>query len=86
MLLHWFFYLAILRMRFHAGEFHVQEREKKKNQRTTNKSHCILTVYFPKKPPASSGFQKSLSYNKKQEIEFSGRHTRSANEKIFAVT
>lgn len=71
-------YLLILMMRLHVDEIYIQEKK-----RTSQKSHCTLTVYFPKIPLLSSGFQKRLSRNEKQEIKFSGQHTRSTNEQIL---
>lgn len=56
---------------------------KGKKKRTSQESHHILTVYFPKTPLLSSDFQKNLSHNEKQEIIFSGQHTRSTSEKIL---
>lgn len=44
-----FTHLFIFIIKFHVGEFWIQESGKT----TQKKSHCILTVYFPKKTPCS---------------------------------
>lgn len=74
-----FTHLFIFIIKFHVGEFWIQESGKN----TQKKSLYFDSLLSKKNPLLSTSFQKRLPHNEKQEIKSSGQHSRSTNEKIL---